>query len=1515
SHAGLEDDLARCLRDLDSGGVVAPFRIAQRDVSDRFLVPQAMLGRGPQCAALEAAFEAAASGRLEVVAILGRPGIGKTALVQELHKPLAARAGWYTTGKFDPHKRDAPYRTLAATLGDLTRAAMGQRADAVEALRVRARHLVEPLGRAVIDLVPEAAWLLGPQPELQDLPAAEAQQRVRTALGAYLGAFAVPERPLVLFLDDVQWADTASIDFLRWLATAGEVRATLLLLAWRDSEVDPGHPLHAALEAMAAAGRAPREVRLVGLDLPTVETIVAGTLRTAVTACRDLAGRIHARTDGNPFFVIELLHTLHRNGAIRFDGSAAKWRSDAAAVDLLGIADDVVDLMHARLDQLPAEARDIVTTAACIGHVIDFARLGQVTGLEPAEAARRLWPALQEGLLLPVGDDYKYLADATAAGTARVRFVHDRVRQAALVHVDADTVARRHAVIGQLLRAGRANEHLGEDLFDVAHHLNASRTLVTEPAARRDLAWLNLRAGERARGAAAFDAARAAFATGVELLGPDSWTDPELARRLHVGRGESAWLAGRFDEAEQAFDILRQHATTPDQRAEVANLEVLMHTTRGDNARVIETGLKGLAALGVPLPRHPGKGAVAMALLRVKWLLRGKKPADLAALPEMTEAGPARALRIMSDMSTATYNTDQNLMALCILTMMRLCLRYGNSPNAANVYVLYGMIVGPGMGDLAGGHAFGELSLSVAERYGHRLLLGRCRFSMAAILNHWRRPAHSNLALLQQARVDAQQSGDLNYVLYCCNHITMNQIVLGESLDIVAKTAAEHLALAERVGYHDCALIYRSALAWATVLKLGPLPLGAAAGQRTALVGDLEKTPFVVARTTWHVLQLQLAWLAGDLDLAAAELRNAEAVLHGGFGQLLIGEFHLYAALTEAAQSGQLRGYPALLARRRARRHLKKLSRWATHAPANFRPKALLVEAELVAATGDVDGAMPLLAEAGRAAAEASYRNLEAIARLRIARLALATGRLEPVVDVLSVARSALLQWGAGALVQTLDTVAATHSDVTVHMQQRSLSGGFDPTTVQRVGDLDLQSILKASRALSGEIVLDKLLDRIIRIVVENAGAERGVLVLDGDGGPTVGASWELATDGPVAPSGQALEACAALPVQTVRYALQTGEPVVHADASADGVTSLAAKTPIRSLLCLPLQAQGRAAGVVYLENNLARGAFTAERIEVVRLLAAQATVSLHNARLYDEQRKLATALVRFVPSQFLESLGRRGIADVVTGDAVRGEMTVMFSDIRGFTSRSERMPAEDLIRLLNDYLAKVGPCIHSHGGFIDKFIGDAVMALFPGAPDNAVGAAVAMADAVRALNIDLRGQGHEPLHIGVGLNRGDVMLGTVGWSERLDTTVIGDPVNTAARLEATTKHTGTTVLVSDSLRRSLDDPRRFAMRSLGGIKVAGKQRPVLMWEVVDADEPERRARKAAALWHWEGGLLAWRARTFDEAALEFEGWLREVPGDKAGIAYLRACRSLAQGGGLAADWDEGIDLRGGEEK
>lgn len=1488
SSFGLIADLDRCRRELIQTGSVGLFELGRRDVSPRFLIPGKMYGREPELAALHALLERAATGSTEIAMVTGPAGIGKSALVGELSKPLVQHQGLLIAGKFDQFQRNTPYAAMAMALRDLARQWLAESDERQQDWRARVIQAVAPNTQLLIDLVPELRQVLGAQPALAELPSTEAQHRFQRAIVDFMRAI-TSERPLVIFIDDLQFADASTLNLIGWLGTARDLPRLLLIGAYRSNEV--AHALKLLLGEISHS-RPVHELGLRPLAQESVEQLVADALHADRRACRPIATLLHERSHGNPFFLCEMLRSLVASDAIAFAPEQGRWLWDLDVVRRSETGVNVVDFVVAHLRQLPEATQRVLQLAACIGNRFDLRTLAAIYEQAPGFTARQLLPAMQAHVVVPLSDAYKLVHDADAADidgqqlNPWYRFQHDHVQQAAYALIEEN---RRHAVhlsVGRLVQRHAGATPSSEQLVDIVGHLNLGRPGLDDMAERLVLVRLNLQAAQLAHRSSSYETALGYMRVGHELLPVDAWSSEHgLTIAVATEIQQCAYLTGRYDEAEHWLETLLEHASSDLERAKILAMRTRQHATTGKMEASIGAAIAGLRLLDLPITDAPGAVAIGRERAAVRRYLGGRRIADLIHAPALTDPVQKVAIELLMEIFPAAFLSGSgNLFPFLVLRAVGISLRYGPGPESAFAYAAYGMLLCGALDDPALGHEFGQLAVKMNDRLDDIALKSRVVYVHAMFIHHWSNHWSTMTSWFRRGLQAGQRSGDLLYLAYNAQDC----IIWDPTIDL-DQAEREHTAYMEVVrdtGYQDS---FDSGSLFLQMQRnflgrtVDPLSMNDSAFDEDRVVQGMRARQFMTGIANYHIYKTEICWLHGAPAEALLHVRAMDALLASAMSLPQLVRFYIVATLVLSGMLPTLPTDERPGTRERLRTDLRRMRRWAKHCPDNFLHLQYLMEAEAARLDGRSALALRLYERAVDAAHAQGWRRDEAMANECAARHLMAEGRLKCAEGYLRAAYKLYERWGARRKVQLL------------HNQFPYLAVASAPGTAAiDAGSLDLASVMKASQAISSETVLEQLWTTTMRLMLENAGGNRGCFVLREGGKLVIEGLCEIGHDQPVMRAMPIDAAALILPMSVVYQALYTQAPVVLHDASADARFArdgyLLAKKP-QSVLCVPLVRRGKFEGVIYMENRLAAHVFTQSRVEVLKLLGAQTSISIENARLVDAQQRLIQAQRRFVPREFLESLDRRDIARVDPGEYVAKVMSVMFSDLRGFTPIAERLDPGGVIGLLNRYFTDMAAPITGAGGFIDSFAGDEIKALFDTAADCAIGAGIAMWRALEAFNQVSRELGQPELNMGIGINTGAVVLGTIGSADRLQCSVVGDSVNLASRIEQLTKLYGARLLISCSTFDALAEPHKFELRQVDCVAVKGKRTAVTLYEVLDAEAPARRAAKLATRSALREAMQLYFARQFSAAQQAFERLCADDPIDPLPSLFAQRCR------------------------
>jgi len=1644
---GIKHDLEMCLVQLQATGYIEQFALGTRDITDRFLIPEKLYGRETEAYSLLAAFERVSTGSAEMMLVAGFSGIGKTSVVNEVHKPIARQRGYFIKGKYDQFGRNIPFSAFVQAFRELMGQLLSESDAQLQTWKTRILTALGDSGEVLIEVIPELEPIIGPQSPALELSGSAAQNRFNLLMQKFVQVFTTAEHPLVIFLDDLQWADSASLKLLQLLM---QDRGHLLVLgAYRDNEVSAAHPFMLTVDEIIKSGAVVNTITLQPLSLADLNQLVADTLICDLSLAGPLTELVYQKTKGNPFFSTQFLKSLYEDGQIIFDppvsplskgGSKGGWQCDIAQVTFAD-ASDVVEFMAVQLQKLPAPTQEVLKLAACIGAQFDLDTLAIVNEELPEQTASALWRALQEELILPITEGYKcFIPTDDQSNTESITnptycFLHDRVQQAAYSLIPDNQKQATHLKIGQLLLQNYSEIEREEKLFDLVGHLNQGIELINQLSEREALALLNLEAGGKARSSTAYAAAMAYLQTGIELLRANCWQSQyELTLNLYIAATEAAYLNADLEGMEQMAAEVLQNAQTILDKIKIYEIQMAARTSQNKMLEAIAIGRNALLQLGVELPAEPDEAKIGKALQALADQLSGRKIEELVDLPVMTNPQTQAAMQLLGMLLTPIFLGMPGLLPLLSSTMVSLSLSFGNAPASTVGYAIHGMVLCAFLGDIETGYGFGQLALNLLDRFNVGQWKSIILLVFGGFIQHHQEAMRAGISKLKDGYTAGMETGNFLHPGYnIINYFNYN-FFSGIELDIWEPEIVGYRAVLAQVKQYPAQ--YFLDMMQQTVQNLRetvsqPDCLIGTAYDETVMIPKHHQDNNLTAIATAYIYKLLLAYSFSNYTAALDYLAQGKQYLIAVSGLAFVSNFHLYAAVTHLALFPTRPEIEQAQILAEVEIHQTTLKQWGQNAPMNYLHKWYLVEAEKHRVLGNKAEASEMYDRAIAGAKQNKFLNEEALANELAAKFYWEWSKEKLAQTYMIEAYYCYVQWGATAKVTDLET---RYPQLLAPIQRgiKTTKTTASVTTTGSSSNLDITTVMKATSAITGEIMLDKLMSSLMKILMESAGAERGYLILSSQGKLLIEAEGKI-DDNPVTVlQSIEVENCQELSCAIVNYVARTQETVVLDDAFRSGQFTndpYIQKHQPKSILCVPLINQSQIISIVYLENNLTAGAFTPERVELLKVLSGQAAISIQNSKLYtqvresenrlaqfleaipvgvsvldasgklyysnraaiqlagkavipevtseqipevyqlyqagteqeypsaelpgvralrgesataddmeihqgnkiipieawgtpiyDEKDNISYAIVafqditerkkaeteqlrftnelfqlnkayeRFVPNQFLHFLEKSSIIDVQLGDQVQLEMSVLFSDIREFTTISEKMTPEENFQFINAYLSRMESAIIENNGFIDKYIGDAIMALFSGSPDNAVNASIAMLHQLQVYNQERVNSGEAPIKIGIGINTGNLMLGTVGGQNRMDTTVISDAVNLASRVEGLTKTYGVALLITQQTFNKLANPSHYAIRMIAEVSVKGKVDLSTIYEVFDADIPETKRGKLATKDLFNQALSLYRQQKFIQATELFAECLKLCPSDQVAQIYLDWC-------------------------
>ena len=1272
--AGVAADLRRCLSALETTGRIDSFPLGAADVPDRLLIPEKLYGRERNIATLLAAFDhVVASGQLDLVLVSGYSGIGKSSVVNELHKALVPSRGMFASGKFDQYKRDIPYATLAQALEGLVRSILAQSEADLERWRAAIMVALGSNARLMTDLIPELELVIGPQPTVPDLPPGEAQNRFQMVFRELIGVFARPEHPLALFLDDLQWLDAATLKLLESLATNREGLPLLLVGAYRSNEVHAAHPLTTALDGIRKSGTRVHDVVLAALSPQEVGQLVSDALYTNAVQAESLAHLVYAKTAGNPFFTIEFLTELAHEKLLTFSASGPGWTWDAERILAKRYTDNVVDLMATRLTRLKLGTQHVVKDLACLGSRAAISTLALLHASdESVEDALR--EAVRTGVVLRLDDAYA--------------FPHDRVQEAAYSLIPEGLRTQAHLRIGRLLLSGLPHDVQAENLFDIVSQLNRAVDLIDDPDERTTLRRLNIQAAKRAKASIAFLNARNYLALAATLSAPDAWSaDYRETFELYLLLAECEFLVGHFEIADELFGIVLDRARTNVDRAEAHCVRLQLLQVAGRYEEGFLTALSALRLFDIVLPESDPdiQAAVAAEYAQVAVLLGTRAIADVVEAPQIADASHRALMDLLVYAAPCAYIGSPRHFPLVTLTAVTLSLRHGNTDVSCRAYSAFAVMLVSMFEDIPAAYEFSEMALRLNEKLGKARDRGSILHMHGSMVVPWKYAFAKVLPIQQQAFSTSIEVGDLAYAGYVAFCSVWQLIENGDTLDDVLAGSARFAAVARQT--NNDAVYQTIRLEQQFVASLqgktdDALGMQDASFDEAASIAVVVKATFGTGIAFYQIMKEILAFHEGRYDEAHAAANAARPVLPSIMAVPIEATHHFYegltiAALASRASAEKQRSYARTLADKAAR-----FARWATSCPENFKARHCLLLAEIARVEGRDLEAMTLYEAACRSARECGALHDEALALELSGQFYEARGLETTARAYFRDARHRYARWGAHGKVRQL-------AGLRPYLRDEGSQARSTTPIGEHVEHLDLATVVRVLQALASEIVLETWIGKLITIALEDAGAQRGILLVPSPDGLSCMAEAVTGQGGIEVHMATPADEPPALPRSVLRYVERTHETVLLDDAARSSTYStdphiVASRS--QSILCMPLVKRGKLEGVLYLENNLAPGVFTPRRTAVSKLVVSQAAISLENARLYtdlqhenDARKRTEDALRRseafLAKAQHLSVTGSFGW-NTATGDILWSDETFR---IYGYTRENATPTLEQI--------------------------------------------------------------------------------------------------------------------------------------------------------------------------------------------------------------------------------------------
>ena len=1249
SAEGIKADLEICLEALRTEDNIEHFALGKYDVAEIFQIPQKLYGRREEISILLDTFNRVTEekdelnlSKTEIILIAGYSGIGKTALVQEIYKPVTEKRAYFISGKFDQFQRNTPYSAIVKAFRELVQQLLAESQDNLQTWRNRFLEALGSNGQVIIDVIPEIECIIGKQPELVKLGATASESRFHLAFQNFARVFCRPEHPLVLFLDDLQWTDLESLKLIEKIIIDNKIKHLLVIAAYRNNEVHETHPLVTYCNSINQEGIKINRIELTPLNEESICQLLSDTLNRDLKSVEELAKIISKKTQGNPFFVNEFLLTLYQENLLFFrrnDSSFSSveshyWDWNINEIEGIKIPDNVLDLMIAKLKKLPQKTQDILQFAACLGNEFDLPTLVTISQKDEDESMIVINEAVDSGIV--------YISSGSRGQHQHksYRFGHDQIQQAAYELIDPSERKAFHLKISRALIKSLNRENTSEKVFQIIDNVGLCTELLNDFSEREHLIALSLVAGNQAKLSNAYDTAYRYFKIGSDLLTSKIWQDNHnLAIEIFTNLAEIGYLSGRFDEMKEAIKIVLRNADNLLDKIKVNEIKIEAYKSQNLHIEAVKISIKVLHDLGIDLPVPSDALTIDSALTQVQSELAHREIESLIDLPAMVDPYRLAAMRIASTVFSSVYIAAPTLLPYIIAQQINLSIRYGNTDLSAFAYVNYGLLLCGLTQDIEEGYKFGNLALTLLDKLHISDLIPRINAVFYSTVSLWKDSLKSTIQPLKQAYQIGLDMGDFYFGSTCIYLYTFHSIYSGNELPKLVgdiRPYADTIRQLKQLNTLNYFNIYCQVVSNLIGEAEDPrLLVGNIYDEQQMIPQHLEANDRY-ALCAVYVNKLCLCYWFYDYQQAVKNAEEAFKYLDGATATWLTTLFYFYSSLAQLALHSQSEAHQQQQILQTVEVNQKKLRNWASHAPENFSHKYYLVEAEKYKITSDYTKAIELYDQAISEAKRNRYLNEEALAYELAAKFYLDWGKEFIARTYINEANYAYSRWGASAKV---DDIQVRYYDLFPQSSAYSFPGKklitLDGTQTSSLGgeSLDIASIMQASQAIADEILLDNLLGKLMKILLMNAGAQKGYLILSRMENDVIEAkeveNSEIDVRKIPFPSDNKK-----LPLSVINYVERTRKHEVIDNAVIEGKFTkdpYIIENQCKSILCLPIIYQNKLFALLYLENNLINNAFTDNHLQTLSLLVSQAAIALKNAQLYDEMAGLNIELQKEV--------------------------------------------------------------------------------------------------------------------------------------------------------------------------------------------------------------------------------------------------------------------------------------------
>jgi predicted ATPase/class 3 adenylate cyclase len=1404
SASGLLFDIEHCFDLYKNRASTNNTVLGLQDIQEQFRIPEKLYGRSFELEKLLNSYSLAGKGNKELIIVSGYSGVGKSRLVSEMKKHIYQSKGYFISGKFDQFKKDIPLSSLMEAIGELIRQILTESEEQIFEWKQNILKALGQSGKLIIDVIPEVGLLLGPQPEVPELPPIESNNRFNNIFSAFVKSFTNPGRPLCLFLDDLQWIDSATLSWIEQQFGQKSLGYFQLIGAYRDNEVSASHPMLLMLDRLTQKGTKLQSINLQPLDTSTLNELVADVLVKGIIDCKDLSDLIYKKTNGNPFFTRQCLRTLNEANAIFFDNQLHTWTYNLEKAQNAEIGDNVIDLMLGQIQQLDNSVQSILKIASCIGNQFNISLLNSLSKESIETTSQQISLAVQKGLILPI---YEWNSDEIE----NYKFLHDRVQQATHILLNEEEKKSIRLAIGRSLLGNINITEQEPQIYEIADHLNYSFEKIDDSNEIKKLVEVNLSASIRAKNATAYAPALRYIKLAMEQM-PESNNAPNdpLLPKMLLQRADCEHLNGNDTIAESYYDDAIEKTDGLLGKASVYERKIYYYNNIRKFKEAYQTGREAVALLGVKLPSSfiPPQFLRDLALNR--YLMGNKKIASIIEQKEMSNEKIQMAIQLMATFGRSAYQIKPELCIAVCTKMVNLCLKYGNTDGGFIGYLAFGPIFqGAIIGRKQAGFDYGQLILELVEKYKSKYYKAETHFVVGYFAMPWKRSAEEMEKYWQIAYEAGLEVGDFFHTSCACCATIQSLFMRGVAFEVILHTANRYLEFLHRInneeGIQTISSIQQSIRNLQGITK-NRLSFDTDTFDESSYEKNLSDFNSRHFAHYYYINKMHTLYLWGEYEEAYRLSLISDSYLKDSPGMLHTAEHYFYKALILCAIYPKLSGIKRMKCKAKIYQLVNKFKKYTKGCPANFIHKSQLLLAEISRINNQKTKAQNYYYSSIESANTYGYTNLQGLANSLAGKFHLTEGRKRLALFHLKEAKNAYTFLGATAYA---DYLLQLYPELIELNESESVSNLKDTYNLNerenvKIGNIDLSSVLKSSEAISREIHLRDLLSSLLKIIIENAGAVRMVLLINKDEHLVVLADCNAETNEVQILPELSLDTYKGLSKGLVNYVARSLNPIILDDASINGdyINDIYFKEQqTRSVLCVPLVQKGKLTSIIYLENNLTNGAFTKERIELLNLLSGQMAISIENALLYEnleekviertrelneEKEKSESLLRNILPDETAEELKRTGTAKAKEFELA----TVLFTDFKNFTKMSENMSAVDLIAKINHCYIAFDKIITKYGIEKIKTIGDSYMCAggIPieksSNPYDTVKVAIEIRDFMLEEKRKHDEKGEVFFEVRIGLHTGPVVAGIVG-IKKFAYDIWGDTVNIASRMES----------------------------------------------------------------------------------------------------------------------------------